>query len=215
VCFSPDGKRLASGGLTVKVWDTERGQELHVLDGHSQPVNSVCFSPDGTRLATASDDQTVKVWDAKRGQEILTLKGHTAPVLSVCFSPAGTRLATGSANGMVKLWDAEHGQELVTVRWVQGGHNIREWSVCFSPDGKRLAYCEQDCADYFTEMRVWDVERRREILTLGDYNCVCFSPDGKHLAIGNMFRHRGTSPPGVMVLDLAEAESRARAAGER
>src|SRR5213078_106408 len=90
VCFSPDGRRLASAAGEykegkplpgeVKVWDAQTGQELRTLKGHTGPVRSVCFSPDGRRLASASADQTVKVWDAQTGLELLTLKGHTQAV---------------------------------------------------------------------------------------------------------------------------------------
>src|SRR5262249_33050418 len=49
VCFSPDGKRLASAGAypeggtgkgEVKIWDAERGQEVFTLRGHSNVVSS-------------------------------------------------------------------------------------------------------------------------------------------------------------------------------
>ena len=66
VCFSPDGKRLASASddKTVKVWDTQTGQESLTLKGHTAAVTSVCFSTDGKRLASASKDGTVKIWNA-------------------------------------------------------------------------------------------------------------------------------------------------------
>ena len=68
VCFSPDGKRLATGSRdnTAKVWDAASGKELLTLRGHTGPVNSVCFSPDGTQLATARLGQHGK--DLGRGQ---------------------------------------------------------------------------------------------------------------------------------------------------
>jgi WD40 repeat protein len=66
VCFSPDGRRLASAydDGTVRVWESATGAEALALKGHSGPISSVCFSPDGRRLAAACEDGTVRVWDA-------------------------------------------------------------------------------------------------------------------------------------------------------
>ena len=88
VSFSPDGKRIVSGGgddKTVKVWDAESGQEILTLTGHSESVNGVSFSPDGKRIVSGSDDKTVKVWNVESGQEMLTLKGHSDGVRSASF----------------------------------------------------------------------------------------------------------------------------------
>ncbi len=54
VCFSPDGKRIVSGGVDgmVKVWDSVKGEEILCVKGHSDRVVSVCVSPDG-RLVLA------------------------------------------------------------------------------------------------------------------------------------------------------------------
>jgi WD40 repeat protein/tRNA A-37 threonylcarbamoyl transferase component Bud32 len=181
VCFSPDGKRLASASGEwnkgeVKVWDASTGQEVLTLTGHTMPVTSVCFSPDGKRLASASWDQTVKVWDAQSGQEILTLTGHTMPVTSVCFSPDGKRLASAS-DKTVNLWDAASGQQVSSLT----RHNNLVHSVCFSPDGKRLASASRD-----ETVTIWDGHTGQYVLKLRGHTSpvisVCFSPDGKHLA---------------------------------
>ena len=64
VCFSPDGRRLASGSVdrTVRLWDAETGACVRTIEGHDHDVRSVRFSPDGRTLASASEDMTARVW---------------------------------------------------------------------------------------------------------------------------------------------------------
>jgi WD40 repeat protein/tetratricopeptide (TPR) repeat protein/tRNA A-37 threonylcarbamoyl transferase component Bud32 len=179
VCWSPDGRRLASASAdqTVKVWDAQTGQETLTLRGHTAFVTSVCFSPDGRRLASASYDNTVKVWDAQTGQEARNLQGHTGRVSSVCFSPDGRRLAGVSRDITVQVWDAQTGRVALTLR----GHTVQVSGVCWSPDGRRLATASSD-----RTVKVWDARTGQEQLTLKGHTflvrSVCWSPDGRRLA---------------------------------
>jgi WD40 repeat protein/tRNA A-37 threonylcarbamoyl transferase component Bud32 len=181
VCFSPDGKRLASAGWgeTVKVWDAHSGRELLSLKGHTAGVTRVCFSPDGKHLASASYDRTVKVWDTAKGQQARSLEGHTGEVQWVCFSPDSKRIASASADQTVRVWNAENGQVILTLK----GHTNTVTSVAFTPDGKRIASGSWD-----KSVKVWEAQSGRQLLTLKHtepVTSVAFSPDGKRLASGS------------------------------
>jgi hypothetical protein len=59
VAFSPDGLRLAAGGVdrVVRMWDLRTPEAPPVrFDGHESDILSVVFSPDGSRLAAGGFD---------------------------------------------------------------------------------------------------------------------------------------------------------------
>jgi WD40 repeat protein len=179
VCFSPDGKRLASAGddHKVKVWDAVTGELTLTLERHRDVVRCVVFSPDGKGLASAGEDNVVRVWDATTGQQTVILEGHSGGVTSVAYSADGKRLVSGGRDATVRVWEAATGHEIVTLR----GHTDPVWSVAFSPDGKRLASASAD-----KSVRVWDLPKGENPLILqghtGTVNSVGFSPNGQRLA---------------------------------
>ena len=79
VAFSSDGRRIVSGleDKSVRVWDALTGEELNLLEGHTDLVNSVAFSSDGSHIVSGSSNKSVWVWDASIGEELNLLKGHT------------------------------------------------------------------------------------------------------------------------------------------
>ena len=177
LAFSPDGKRIATGGVDNKarlfeaasgrelrtfptapspigvLWAIAHGRRPSMQTGHKGWIFSVAFSPDGQRLVTGSSDSTGKVWDAASGRELLTLEGHNDTVWSVAFSPDGRRIVTGSADRTAKVWEAASGRELLTIK----GHNSAVTSVAFSPDGQRILTGSADGT-----ARVWEAARKEQ-----------------------------------------------------
>jgi WD40 repeat protein len=137
IAFSPDGKKIATASLdkTVKIWNSQSGQELAHLAGHVGGILCVSFSPDGKMIATASADRTAKLWDASTFRELATLEGHKDIVSSVTFSPDSRLLATGSSDTGVKLWSTSTFSEHSLL----AGHLDAVSSLIFLPSNKKLA----------------------------------------------------------------------------
>jgi WD40 repeat protein/tRNA A-37 threonylcarbamoyl transferase component Bud32 len=148
VCFSPDGKRIASGGYdrAVCVWDRDPAGPPTKLGGHTEVIRAVAWSPDGGLLASASEDRTVHLWNAQTFEPITVLR-HASMVYAVAFNRDGTRLATGCEDNTIRLWDMKKHEEVAELI----GHTGYVHAVVFSPDGKRLISGSGDHT-----VRIWE-----------------------------------------------------------
>jgi WD40 repeat protein len=180
LAFSPDGQRLACGGLDriVRVLDAATWKEVRSFRGSTSLIADVAFSPDGQRLAASCFDGSIKVWEVATGRELFKCKEHKDVVWYVAFSPDGKLLASASKDQTARLWHAQTGQELGPAL----KHPGEVWGIAFSPDGSQIITGGSD-----KPVRLWEVATRRPVRTfdrsaVGSYSPVAFSPDGRRLA---------------------------------
>jgi len=107
LCFSPDGRQLASASFDkkVKVWDGVTGRFKQTLTGHVGRVYQVCWSADSRLLVSGGADSTCKLWRGDRDSKpIGTLPGHADEVYALDWSPSGGKVASGSKDRTIKIW---------------------------------------------------------------------------------------------------------------
>jgi WD40 repeat protein len=147
VSFSPDGKRVLTGGVVgARIWDVAGGQRLE-LSGHAGAVLGVSFSSDGKLALTASEDNTARVWDAETGRVLAVLAGHTGRVEYARFTSDGRFVVTASRE-FVRVWEVPRGDAAVLR-----GHEAPVVSARFSPDGRSIISADVGGGT----VRVWDV----------------------------------------------------------
>ena len=121
--FSFDGKYIATGSRSVKVWDANTGDSVGKLEyPHRGPVRSVQFAKVGPtyRLATCGEDGWAKVWkwlpEQSQFNQIhqFALKPDAAsqqlPARCVAFSDDGKSLLAAGVGGIARVWSLENEQ---------------------------------------------------------------------------------------------------------
>jgi len=206
MALSPDGHRIATGGIELRVWDADSGEQVDLPFRTDRGALAVAYSPDGHRIATSDVDNSIQLWDADTGTPIGDpLTGHTNDVRSVVFSPDGRRLASASTDTTIRVWDLE-----TRLSGAPLTHDGAVLDVAFSPDGHRLVSGSDDKA-----VRVWDADKGELVgepmRQHGNHVwSVAFSGDGRHIVSGSEGVVPGAGAPSGLTASIIlwDAETR-------
>jgi len=194
VAFSPDGRKLALGGVNgmVALLSTETlhriGSPIALHDGR---ITDIAFCLNGAGVVTGGG-KLVKVTDVASGQLLQIIRGVQADdsaffgeegagcIQTLAVSSDGKLLATGSPEELVHVWDAASSRLVATcpqkARLLHG--------MTFSPDGHTLAFGTDE------SIYLWTLTGRQPLRKLEGHQkrvtALAFSPDGRRLASASL-----------------------------
>jgi RNA polymerase sigma factor (sigma-70 family) len=187
VAASPDGSRLASGGMgQFDVWDLKSGRRLSSENSRHAYAAALFFAPAGDRICTIGFS-SISAWDSVTGQRLRSfdVPGYNNTLPARVHSPDGRYAVTFRSDWKemeVLIWDVASGSRLHTLR-PPGTPAVA--ACAFAPDSSLLATLHSGNGSV---VRVWNVQTGKEVHSFPESKAgwpglLFFTPDGKTLLI--------------------------------
>jgi WD40 repeat protein len=136
VCFSRDGRLLATTGKEIVLWEAATGRQLATIEGRTNFGSRTIFSSDGQNLVFSAADYSIVVWNIATGQQRSTLNTSSVDTVALVGDPAGKWVAVAAQNSeSISVVDFQDGQLL---RLLDTQIQLLPLSVTFTADGRQL-----------------------------------------------------------------------------
>ena len=182
IAITPDGKHLASAGLTgCQIWDRATGTLIKVLQEGDCHAHKIAYSPDGKWILGPGPTAGVtSIWSAKTYELHSELREDPTLVFAVTFSPDSRLAVTGGRDMKLRVWDVATGKLQKTLL----GHTDEIFAIAVHPTEPRMASAGRDRI-----IRIWDLDSGKEMASLSGHKSyiwsLSFTPDGHTLVSGS------------------------------
>ncbi|KIK35348.1 hypothetical protein CY34DRAFT_812244 [Suillus luteus UH-Slu-Lm8-n1] len=109
LAWTSDEKKLIAGTFdgSIRIFDTATWQQIAVLEGHADAVNSLTLFSNDHLLASTSLDETARLWNLHTNLQVGPPLQHENIVWCAGFSADGKLLSTGCLDKNAYVWDIE------------------------------------------------------------------------------------------------------------
>jgi len=141
--YNPITNYIASvsfGAGEVRIWDTENGRELKIINMKNTLTYSMIWNKSGTRIICGTYGGYITIVDINTGNEIRNWEGHLGSVNTLSLSPDGANFISASFDRTIKKWNSETGEELASFSGFESTIN----QAVYSTDGQRIIAALED-----------------------------------------------------------------------
>lgn len=182
VALTPDGHYAVSGAddFTVRVWDLERGAQVHCFQGHNDWIRAVAVSSDNRWAVSASDDQTIRLWDLESSTAATVISALGDWPRALAITPDGKRILVAGDGYNIQLRTIGKAGAFNLLKGHRGAVN----AIVVTPGGRHAISGADD-----RTIRVWELERAVEVCTLRGHTArivaLAITADGRSLVSGS------------------------------
>jgi WD40 repeat protein len=141
---------------TLRLWNTETGEQLKIFNGSTGIITSIAADAQRNIVISAGTAKEIVVWDIGSGQIQNLLSGHHGNITCLALITRKRYLISGSMDQTVRIWNIDT-HESISLR----GHTDRINSIAFDMSHNIIASASDD-----STIRIWNFETHETLFIL-------------------------------------------------